>query len=207
MIPIVVRNYTQKDTKELIALQRKAFPPPFPDELLWTKEQINEHTSRFPEGAICIEVDGKLAGSMTTLRIDLKDGQHHTWEEITDSGSIRNHNPKGNTMYVVDICVDPAFRGLGLGRELMRASYEVVVYLGVKRLAGGSRMPGYSSVSEELSPNEYYEKLKSGELHDPVVTFLLKNGRVPVELIPNYIDDEESANHAVLMEWKNPFLI
>jgi hypothetical protein len=71
----------------------------------------------FPQGALCNEVDGEIAGSMTGLLVEI-DPQHpeHSWEEITDNGYIRNHNPKGNTLYVVDIGVRPAFRKLGLGK-------------------------------------------------------------------------------------------
>jgi hypothetical protein len=45
-----------------------------------------------------------------------------------------------------------------------------------------------------------------GELQDPVISFLLRCGRTPVKVVENYLEDEESLNHAVLMEWKNPFL-
>ncbi|PPA72231.1 GNAT family N-acetyltransferase [Jeotgalibacillus proteolyticus] len=203
--PITVRNYTIEDTNKLIHIQQNAFPPPFPEELLWSKEQIAEHVTRFPEGAFCVEVDGAMAGSMTTLLVDLKPGELHTWDEITNSGFIRNHTPEGSTLYVVDLCVDPDFRGLGLGKELMNAAYETVVNLNADRLAGGCRIPGYYKYSHELSPEEYYEKLKKGKLRDSVFSFLIGAGRVPVGLLPGYIEDKESADHAVLMEWKNPF--
>ncbi|MNY77961.1 hypothetical protein D3C86_2180320 [compost metagenome] len=44
-----------------------------------------------------------------------------------------------------------------------------------------------------------------GELKDPVMTFLLRCGRTPVKLVSDYLEDEESLNYAMLMEWKNPF--
>ena len=55
-----------------------------------------------------MEVDGRVVGSMTGLLVDF-DSKHpeHTWETITDNGYIRNHDPKGNTLYVVDISVSP----------------------------------------------------------------------------------------------------
>ncbi|TFE03672.1 GNAT family N-acetyltransferase [Jeotgalibacillus sp. R-1-5s-1] len=204
-IDIHVRNYKEEDFESLIHIQRKAFPPPFPQELLWNRDQLSEHITRFPEGALCIEADGHIAGSITALRTSRTD-QDHTWDEITSEGYITNHEPDGDSIYIVDICVDPAYRGLGLGKELMRAMYETVVYLGVKQLAGGSRIPGYIDYQSVMSPEEYFEKVKSGEISDPVVTFLMKSGRVPERLLPGYLEDEESADHAVLMVWKNPFL-
>ncbi|TDL35221.1 GNAT family N-acetyltransferase [Jeotgalibacillus sp. S-D1] len=202
---ISIRNYSHDDIEDLIRIQREAFPPPFPKELLFQPDHILQHIERFPQGALCVEVDHQLAGSLTCLVVNLKYGQKHTWKEITDSGYIRNHQPGGNTLYVVDLCVSPAFRGFGIGKELLRAAYETVVHLDLDRLAGGGRMPGYSKVAHQMTAEDYFQKIKYGDCHDPVITFLLKCGRVPVELLPNYIEDEESLNWAVLMEWKNPF--
>ncbi|TFE00330.1 GNAT family N-acetyltransferase [Jeotgalibacillus salarius] len=202
---VSIRNYNKEDFNDLIALQRKAFPPPFPDDLLWNEEQLTSHITRFPEGALCIQVDGKTAGSITALRTTYAN-EKHTWEQITSDGYITNHVPDGDVLYIVDICVDPEFRGLGLGKELMRAMYETVIYLGITKLAGGSRMPGYKNLQDKLTVEQYYEKILYGELSDPVVTFLLKAGRVPERLMKNYLEDEESGDCAVLMTWHNPFL-
>jgi len=38
------------------------------------------------------------------------------------------------------------------------------------------------------------------------MTFLLRCGRTPVKLVENYLEDEESHNYAMLMEWRNPFI-
>ncbi|WP_404408852.1 GNAT family N-acetyltransferase [Jeotgalibacillus malaysiensis] len=200
-----VRNYNQEDFEDLIDLQRKAFPPPFPPDLLWNHEQLTSHITRFSDGALCIEVDGQIAGSITSLRTNYAN-ESHTWEQITSDGYITNHEDDGEVLYIVDICIDPDYRGLGLGKELMRAKYETVVYLGVKKLAGGSRMPGYKKVRDKLTIEAYYEKVVKGELDDPVVTFLMKSGRMPERLMKNYLEDEDSADCAVLMIWKNPFI-
>ncbi|GLB59486.1 hypothetical protein NCCP133_16190 [Cytobacillus sp. NCCP-133] len=66
-------------------------------------------------------------------------------------------------------------------------------------------MPGYSKAAQNLSPLEYLQKVIDGGMKDPVITFLLKCGRTPVSIVENYLEDEESLNYAVLMEWKNPF--
>ena len=100
----------QTDFDELIQIQSECFPPPFPSELWWNKEQLTNHVTFFPEGALCIEVDGVLAGSLTGLCVNF-DPNHmeHTWEEITDNGYITNHNPNGDTLYIVDISVRPKY--------------------------------------------------------------------------------------------------
>lgn len=207
-IPAVIRNYNEADFNGLIKVQQESFPPPFPPELWWNVEQLQNHITLFPEGALCIEVDGRIAGSMTGLLVDF-DPSHpeHTWEEITDNGYIRNHNPKGNTLYVVDIGVSPLYRKLGLGKWLMQSMYEVVVEKKLDRLLGGGRVPGYHKKVNEMTPDEYLEAVVKGELRDPVITFLLRCGRTPVRMINNYLEDEESCNFAALMEWKNPFYL
>lgn len=201
-----IRSYKEADIPDLIQVQKESFPPPFPQELWWNEEQLKSHISRFPDGALCIEIEGEVAGSMTGLIVDLMSGEQHTWEEITDNGYIRNHRPYGNTLYVVDICVKPKFRKLGLGKWLMLSMYEVVIHHKLEKLAGGGRMPGFHKVANEMSPDTYIQKVIEGELKDPVISFLLRCGRVPAGIMKEYIEDEESLNHSVLMEWRNPFL-
>jgi ribosomal protein S18 acetylase RimI-like enzyme len=205
-VPICIRNYTKDDFEQLIQIQSECFPPPFPSDLWWNKEQLTNHITLFPEGALCIEVDGEIAGSLTGLCVEF-DPKHmsHTWEEITDHGYIRNHNPKGKTLYIVDISVRPKYRKLGLGKLMMQAMYHVVIQKGLDRLLGGGRMPGYHKVADTMLPEQYLQALIKGDLKDPVITFLLRCGRVPLGVVANYLDDEESLNYAVLMEWKNPF--
>jgi len=203
----IVRNYTREDFEQLISLQQECFPPPFPSELWWNEEQLTNHITLFQEGALCIEVEGSIRGSMTGLCVDF-DPEHpnHSWEEITDNGYIRNHNNNGNTLYIVDICVSPKYRKFGLGKWLMQSMYEVVIHLNLARLLGGGRISGYHNYKHHLSPIEYVEKILKGELKDPVITFLLRCGRTPVHLVKDYLEDEESCNYGLLMEWKNPFL-
>ncbi|MFC6604614.1 GNAT family N-acetyltransferase [Ectobacillus funiculus] len=204
-VPAVIRNYKEKDSG-LIRIQQESFPPPFPSELWWNKEQLHNHVTLFPEGALCIEVNGEIAGSMTGLLVDF-DPKHpdHTWEDITDNGYISNHNSNGNTLYVVDISVRPSYRKLGLGKWLMLAMYDVVVHKRLDRLLGCGRMPGYYKKAGEMTPKQYLEAVVKGELKDPVITFLLRCGRTPVKIVDNYLEDTESSNYGVLMKWKNPF--
>ncbi|WP_423409868.1 GNAT family N-acetyltransferase [Heyndrickxia sp. MSNUG] len=205
-VKAVIRNYNENDFDELIRVQREAFPPPFPEELLWNKEQLKNHITFFPEGALCVEIDGKIAGSITGLIVKLKDNDlEHSWADITDHGYIRNHDRDGNTLYIVDICISPDYRRLGLGKWMLQSMYETVVQLGLDRLLGGGRMPGYHLYSEELSIEEYMNKVLSGDFKDPVVSFLLRCGRTPVKPVANYLEDDESLNYGMLMEWRNPF--
>lgn len=204
---VVIRNYTQADFEALIDIQRECFPPPFPSELWWNTEQLTNHVTLFPEGALCVEIDNKLVGSITGLLVDF-DPEHpnHSWAEVTDHGYIRNHRPDGNTLYIVDISVRPSSRKLGLGKWMMFSMYELVVHRKLTRLLGGGRMSGYHRFADQLTADEYFTKVINGELQDPVISFLLRCGRTPVQVVPDYLEDEESRNYAALLEWRNPFL-
>nr|WP_240344002.1 GNAT family N-acetyltransferase [Paenibacillus sp. SYP-B3998] len=207
-VAAIIRNYTCADFAELIRVQQESFPPPFPAALWWKEEQLLEHVARFPEGALCVEIDGIIAGSITGLRVDYNP-QHaadHSWATLTDNGYVRTHRPDGDTLYIVDICISPVYRKLGLGKWMMQSMYEVVVQLGLKRLLGGGRMPGYHKVAEWMSVEDYVEAILAGSLKDPVITFLLRCGRTPVRIVSNYLEDEESRDFALLMAWSNPFL-
>ncbi|MEE6132398.1 GNAT family N-acetyltransferase [Priestia sp. GS2] len=207
-VPAIIRNYHQADFQDLIAIQQECFPPPFPPNLWWNIEQLTNHITLFPEGALCIEVNGKVAGSMTGLLVQFDPkSPNHTWEDVTDSGYIRNHDPNGNSLYVVDISVTPAYRKLGLGKWMMNAMYDNVIHLKLERLIGGGRMPAYHQYQRKLTPEQYIEEILKGTIQDPVITFLLRCGRTPLKVIKNYLEDEESCNYGTLMEWKNPFWV
>ncbi|MFC3209949.1 GNAT family N-acetyltransferase [Planomicrobium okeanokoites] len=204
----VIRNYGEADFEALINIQRECFPPPFPDELLWNREQLLSHLAHYPEGALCIEIEGELAGSLTGMLVgdDDDDSNSHNWEQVTDSGYIRTHEPEGKNFYIVDIGIRPLYRKMELGKLLLQAAYERVIEDRLERVIGGGRMPGYKRVSSRMTAEKYAEKVLTGELKDPVITFLMRSGRTPVKLVKNYLDDEDSGNYALLMEWKNPFV-
>lgn len=202
---ILIRPYTHADIPELIEIQRECFPPPYPQEQLWSPEQLESHIRMFPEGQLCAVVDGVIAGSCTNLIVDFHyDDPDHTWAEITDNGFIRTHNPGGNSLYGVDIAVRPAYRGRGIARRMYQSRFDLVRRLGLARFLAAGRMPGYHRHADRLSPEEYAERVATGALADPVITPQLRAGLRPVRVIRDYIPDVESRNCALLLEWRNP---
>jgi hypothetical protein len=67
-------------------------------------------------------------------------------------------------------------------------------------------MPGYHLMAARMPAEAYLAGVVAGTWSDPVITFLLRCGRVPVGVVADYLEDEESGNYAALMEWRNPFL-
>lgn len=204
---ITVRRYTTDDVQQLQAIQRASFPPPFPDDLLWTREQIASHCALFPEGALAAELDGRLVGSATAHIVRFQGGPHqHTWSEASADGFLTNHDPAGDTLYGVDIAVLPEARGRGVARALYNARYGIVRRLRLKRFLAGSRMSGYRPHSAAMSPEEYAAAVIAGRLTDPVLTPQLRSGLQPYLVVRDYLPDHDSCDCALLMAWINPDL-
>ncbi|MCL7747574.1 GNAT family N-acetyltransferase [Halalkalibacter alkaliphilus] len=203
MSSINVRPYTLDDFEGLLDVQKEAFPPPFPEDLWWSRDQIKAHVTTFPEGALLAELDNVVVGSATSLLITY-DGKPHTWEEVADDGYIqKSHNPAGDSLYGIDLCVRPSYRGKGIAGALYEARKETVRKLGLKRFMAGCRIPNYHEYAKHLDVDSYVKAVEKGEIKDLVLTFMLKQGLRPLQVMSNYLEDEESLDYAVLVEWRN----
>ncbi|MDQ0207105.1 GNAT family N-acetyltransferase [Alkalicoccobacillus murimartini] len=201
MNKVTVRPYTIDDYDALLSIQKEAFPPPFPSDLWWLPEQIQSHVEIFPEGGLIVEVNGVPAGSATSLLVQF-DGSNHTWEEVSDSGYIRrSHQPDGDSLYGIDLCVRPSMRGQGIAQALYEARKQTVRNLNLTRFIAACRIPGYHHHAEQQTVQDYVHAVQAGTLKDQVLCFMLKQGLTPLSILPNYVDDEESLNYAVLVEW------
>ena len=201
-MPLAVRPYTSADFDQLLRIQVECFPPPYPQQLLWSRGQIASHEWIFPEGALAAELDGELVGSATCTR-RRHDPAHaqHTWAQVADAGWIRSCDPAGDTLYGIDVAVRPAWRGRGVARALYQARFALVRALALARFQAGSRISGYHQHADHLSAQAYVAEVVAGRLNDPVVTPQLRAGLRPVCLLPDYLSDAESLNYALLMEW------
>lgn len=192
------------DVPQLLRIQTECFPPPFPVELLWQPQQIASHIAHFPEGALCASMGDELVGSATCTRMRFDpDSSAHSWAEVTDDGWIRTCDPRGDTLYGIDIAVRPSKRGYGVARALYRARFALVLRLGLARFLAGSRLSGYHQ-HRYLTPEAYAAEVAAGVLVDPVITPQLKAGLRPVQplhVVHDYLPDAESSDCALLMEW------
>jgi predicted amidohydrolase/ribosomal protein S18 acetylase RimI-like enzyme len=198
---ITVRPITPADFEQLVQLQEQCFP----GMSTWHLEQIESQTTVFPEGQICIEYDGEIVASSSSLIVDFDHYEAwHDWREISDSGYIRNHDPEGDTLYGIEIMVHPEYRGMRLARRLYLARKELARERNLRRIIIAGRVPGFGKHADEMSPREYVERVMRRELFDPVLTVQLANGFVLQRLIPNYLpSDTASRGYATFLEWKN----
>lgn len=200
---IIVRTYTMNDFDDLLTIQKESFPPPFPEDLWWKQDHIKAHTEIFPQGGLIAWVGNEPAGSATSLITNL-DGSDHTWEEIADDGYIRKtHDPDGDTLYGIDVCVRPKYRGFGVAKALYDERKALVERLGLKRYVAGCRIPDFHHAPKDMRAEEYVAEVQSGKRKDQVLTFMLKQGLTVIQIIPEYLEDDESRNCGVLVEWQN----
>lgn len=196
-----VRPLVRADFESLVALQRAGYTELDP----WTLDEFENQLRRFPDGQLCVEYDGRLIGAAHSLVIDFDEfGDIHTWEDIAGTGAIAKHDPDGDTLYGIEVVVDPAFRGMRIGRRLYEERKRLTRRLNLRRILFGGRIPGYHRHADDLSATEYVERVLARELDDPVLTFQIANGFSIKRIVPGYLpEDEESRGYAVLMEWVN----
>lgn len=198
---LVTRPLTLADFDAVRALQEAGFPGMKP----WSRQQFESHLRHFPEGQIGVEYDGKLIASSSSLIIDFDEyGDDHSFNAITEGGTIANHDPEGDTLYGIEIVVDPEYRDMRLGRRLYEARKDLARQLNLRRILVGGRLPGYHEHAHEMTVQEYVEHVIHSDLYDPVLTFQLANGFTVKRVVTDYLpSDDASRGYAALLEWVN----
>ena len=198
---IIVRNMTIEDYPKIVELQQKCFPGMKP----WKEDQFESQINTFPEGQICIELEGEIIASSSSLIIDFDIyGDDHSFQKISGSGYIQNHNPEGDTLYGIEIMVNPDYRGMKLARRLYDARKKLARENNLMRIVVAGRVPNYHKYKDNISIEEYVDRTIHRSIHDPVLTTQLANGFVLKRIIKDYLTgDTESAGYATLLEWTN----
>jgi hypothetical protein len=100
-----VRPLRVDDYEAIVALQRRCFP----GMPTWTREHVESQIRHFPAGQIGITFDQELVASSCSLVLDYDlCSDWHDGRQVSDHGCIRNHDPKGDVRYGIEIMVDPA---------------------------------------------------------------------------------------------------
>lgn len=200
---LVVRQLRRADLRAIQDIQRRSFPiEP------WTREQFESQLQIFPEGQIGVEIDGTLVATSSSLIVDEEDfGAYHTFDEVSDKGYIRNHDPEGDTLYGIDIAIDPRHRGVHLTRRIYEARKELARQRNLRAILIAGRIPGYAKQADKMTAEEYVRRVVRKDLKDkdPVLTAQLSQGFSVRAVLKDYLpSDTESSGYAVFMEWLNP---
>ncbi|MCB2188420.1 MAG: bifunctional GNAT family N-acetyltransferase/carbon-nitrogen hydrolase family protein [Deltaproteobacteria bacterium] len=173
----------------------------------WTPEEYATLLSLFPEGQICIEDKGTVVAAAMALVVDYNSLERdHSYQDVISKGRFDKHDLEGDYLYGIDVFVHRDYQGMRLGRRLYDARKELCAKLNLKGVIVGGRIPGYAKYYQEMTPDQYIEKVRNKEIVDSVLTFQLSNDFHPKRVLNGYIpEDRQSRSHAVLLEWNNIF--
>jgi predicted amidohydrolase/ribosomal protein S18 acetylase RimI-like enzyme len=172
---------------------------------VWSRENIVDLIDVFPEGQLCVEVNGHVVACALSIILNSKKNNiYDSYYEIIDDGKFSKHDYEGDTLYGIEVFVHPEFRSLRLGRRLYDSRKELCEQMNLKSIIAGGRIPNYYNYAEEMSPRVYIEKVKRKEIYDPTLTFQLSNDFHVKKILKNYLpEDSESMEFATLLEWNN----
>lgn len=199
---INVRLLSKKDYSALRKSMKEAYHGV---GTIWSKENITDLIDIFPEGQLCVEVNGRVVACALSIILNAKKSNiYDSYYEIIDDGKFSKHDLDGDTLYGIEVFVHPDYRSLRLGRRLYDSRKELCEQMNLKSIVAGGRIPNYYNYAEEMSPRVYIEKVKRKEIYDPTLTFQLSNDFHVKKILKNYLpEDKESKEFATLLEWNN----
>ena len=198
---LVIRQATPKDVTDIHDLSKRVY-----GHNSFTKKMISGTISNFPEGQFIAVYEGTVVGHVATFIIDEEAAmEQHSWKEITGNGYASRHNPDGDFLYGMEVCVDPDMRGLRIGQRLYNMRKKLCTELGLKGIVFGGRMPNYHKRAKKgMSPQDYVKAVIDKSIRDPVIGFQVRNGFDPIGILTDYMtSDTESGGNAVHMIWRN----
>ena len=111
-----VRNATLKDVSAIADLTTRVYQGT--GMYGYSSGALRGQISNFPEGQFVVTVEDQVVGYCATFRIGGDVAlQAHTWEEITGHGYASRHDPRGEWLYGMEVCVDPEYRGYRIGQR------------------------------------------------------------------------------------------
>lgn len=203
-INLVVREATYDDISAIVALSKRIY-----GKDAMTQKELRGQLANFPEGQFVATYNDEVVGHCATFIISGELAlQPHSWVQITGYGYASRHDPEGDYLYGMDMCVDEKLRGLRIGQRLYDQRKQLCVDLGLKGIIFGGRMPGlYRKIKQCGSAEAYVELVRNNALRDPVINFQLRNGFEILGVLSHYLPfDNESLGHATHMLWRNPLV-
>ncbi len=202
---IQVRNARHRDVAAIAELTERAYRGTGMHG--YSQGALKGQLNNFPDGQFVVTADDKVVGYCATFRIAEAVGlKPHTWEEITGNGYASRHDPLGEWLYGMEVCVDPDYRGFRIGQRLYNERKKLCQALGLKGIVFAGRLPTLAKRMAKFGGAEaYVEQVINKRQRDPVLGFQLRNGFEVIGLIPHYLDaDHQSAGYGVHLLWRNP---
>lgn len=173
----------------------------------WEEHTIFKLIDDLPEGQICVVDHDTIIGVALSVQVDYhKFSNPHTYDDLISKKETILNNPEGDALYGLDVLIHADYRGYRLGRRLYEARKELCRQHNLRAILAGGRIPNYHEHSDEMTPDEYFEAVKTKRIYDPILTFQLSNDFQVTRLLKQYLpEDEKSEGYATLLEWRNIF--
>ena len=203
---LTIRNARMGDVAGINALVARVYKdmPPY------TAGMLRGQIATYPDGQFVVEFEGEIVGYAASFRIDEKSAMGpHTWDQITGGGYGARHDPEGEWLYGMEVCVDPARRRLRIGQRLYDARRDLCEAQNLKGIVFGGRMPGLARRRAAYpDPNAYVEAVRDRKVKDPIMAFHQRSGFEPAGVLLNYLpSDKASLGHAARWVWRNPYYV
>ena len=202
-----VRNTEPRDFEGIGALCLRTYPDTPP----WSAEQLQSHLDVFPDGQFVAVMgpEERVVGMVASLIVNW---EHYRmladWDTFTSHGTLANHDSKGRTLYGAEVMVDAKVQHQGIGDKLYEARRQLARRLRLLRIRAGARLRAYHEHAATHTPAQYVIDVVHGTLHDPTLSFQLREGFHVIGVVPHYLsDDPESQGYAAIIEWMNPDLV
>ena len=198
------RSARLEDVDAIVALGNRVYPdaPPYQPGMI-----LGQITA-FPEGQFVVVYEGELVGYAASFIVSEKLALNdHTWASITGNGYASRHDPKGDWLYGMEVCVDGSKRRLRIGQRLYEARKGLVQSHDLKGIVFGGRLPSFARKKRKYkTPEAYLDAVINKEVQDPVASFQIREGFEPLRVIHGYDPtDKPSGGAAALMAWRNPY--
>jgi hypothetical protein len=214
-----IRTLTKNDIDQIMKVELSAW-----DEWIDPKENFYFRLEIFPEGCIGLFTnEGELVGSLYTMIKKVKEEDlynvRESWDDITEKGTIKNHDPQGNCLYGVSLSVAKEYQGKQIGTKLIEAFKDLVVRKELDFFYFGARIPDFQKyilskydqkIPEtknilEKEANEYIHLTRTSDYKflDMEMRFYRNYCNLkPIKVVPDFGPDSPSLNYGVIMVWK-----
>lgn len=202
---LLVRTAVVKDVPGIAALSARVYGGT--GILPYTEGAVTGQINNFPAGKFVAVIGDLVVGYCATFRIAEEVAlKAHDWMEITANGYGSRHDPKGDWLYGMEVCVDPAYRGYRIGQRLYNQRKALCQDLGLKGIVFAGRLPTLERRLKKFGTVEnYVDLVQQKKQRDPVLSFQLRNGFEVIGVIPHYLEtDRQSLGYGIHMTWRNP---
>ncbi len=205
MDDLVFTNLTLDRVDDAHRLEHDTFDSIHPDDL-YGAEEMADTVRAFPAGNfMALDPAGghRLVAIGMGILVDF-DPSTGDLGDIESGDGAAAHSSDHAWYYGSTIAVDPDYRGRGVGRQLYALRKHCVQQLNKAGIVAGGVLPGYKDHVGRMTADDYIEKVKTGELYDPTLSFQLSEGFRAVRAVCGYMRDDTVGDQSVLIIWDNP---